>query len=122
MQATTKPLARRVQAEKEILSIAHHFPRLPIPIEIRPHVGASPAGGSVSNAEGVPHLSQHLEHSIGVLTAIEFMVKRGENADANSCDGNASNHADLVRSGPLDGAADNRQPKNCKRIAGRTTF
>ena len=71
----------------------------------------------VSNAERVPYLRQHLEHFIGVLTVIEFMVKRDESADANSCDGNASNHAE-----PLDGAVDNRQPKNCKRMAGRTTF
>ena len=49
----------------------------------------------VSNAERVPYLRQHLEHFIGVLTVIEFMVKRDESADANSCDGNASNHADL---------------------------
>ena len=45
MQATTKPLARRVQAEKEILSIAHHFPRPPIPIEIQPHVRTAIAAG-----------------------------------------------------------------------------
>jgi hypothetical protein len=77
------------------LAITHHRDRRPIPVEVRPHVGASPAVGSVSNAEGVPHLRQHLERFIGVLTVIELMVKRGENTDANSCDGNASNHADL---------------------------
>ena len=66
-------------------------------VEVRRHVGASPAVGSVSNAEGVPHLRQHLERFIGVLTVIELMVKRGESADANTCDGNASNHADLWR-------------------------
>ena len=75
--------------------MTHHRDRRPIPVEVRPHVGASPAVGSVSNAEGVPHLRQHLERFIGVLTVIELMVKRGENTDANSCDGNASNHADL---------------------------